>query len=86
MKLRFLCLYLLSSLFAFSQSENINKDPFRQLGTELPTPNSYRTASGKPGHQYWQQKADYDIDLTLDDENQKLMGSETPFSFVSGPS
>ena len=77
MKIRFLCLFLLFSLFAYSQSENINKDPFKQLGTDLPTPNSYRTASGKPGHQYWQQKADYDIDLTLDDENQKILASET---------
>ncbi len=39
---------------------------FEQLGTILPTPNEYRTASGAPGPKYWQQRADYDIKATLD--------------------
>ena len=47
---------------------------FEQLGTTLPTPNSYRTASGAPGHEYYQQKADYDMDITLDDKNQTISG------------
>ncbi|MFD3003264.1 M1 family metallopeptidase [Pontibacter toksunensis] len=50
---------------------------FGQLGQELPTPNTYRTASGAPGHQYWQQRADYNIKVELDDKNQSLTGSET---------
>lgn len=50
---------------------------FEQLGTMLPTPNTYRTASGAPGVEYWQQKADYIIDVEIDDENQVLRGSET---------
>ncbi|WP_161889117.1 M1 family metallopeptidase [Pontibacter russatus] len=50
---------------------------FAQLGQELPTPNTYRTASGAPGHQYWQQRADYNIKVELDDKNQTLTGSET---------
>lgn len=50
---------------------------FEQLGTMLPTPNVYRTASGAPGHQYWQQKADYKMKIVLDDENQTITGSET---------
>ncbi|WP_162055079.1 M1 family metallopeptidase [Pontibacter pamirensis] len=50
---------------------------FGQLGQELPTPNTYRTASGAPGHQYWQQRADYTIKVELDDKNQSLTGSET---------
>ncbi|HIP49691.1 MAG TPA: M1 family peptidase [Lutibacter sp.] len=54
---------------------NINK--FKQLKEELPTPNSYRTASGAPGHAYYQQKADYVIDVTLDDANQKIFGEAT---------
>ena len=49
---------------------------FEQLGTELPTPNSYRNGSGAPGVNYWQQKADYVIDVTIDDETQVLRGSE----------
>ncbi len=49
---------------------------FEQLGAELPTPNTYRTASGAPGKDYWQQKADYDIKVELDDANQKIIGTE----------
>ncbi len=52
-------------------------DRFRQLDEVLPTPNSIRTASGAPGHAYWQQKVDYEIDLTLDDERQQISGKET---------
>jgi len=49
---------------------------FEQMGTELPTPNTYRTASGAPGKDYWQQKADYDIKVELDDVNQRIIGTE----------
>ena len=49
---------------------------FEQLGTTLPTPNEYRTASGAPGYKYWQQQADYDIKVALNDENQSVEGSE----------
>ena len=43
----------------------------------MPTPNEYRTASGAPGSKYWQQRADYDIEATLDEKNLSLAGSET---------
>ncbi len=52
-------------------------DKFRQLEETLPTPNAYRTASGAPGHEYWQQQADYKMSLVLDDEKQRLDGDET---------
>ncbi|MFM7039501.1 MAG: M1 family metallopeptidase [Planctomycetaceae bacterium] len=52
-------------------------DKFRQLSELLPTPNEYRTASGAPGHRYWQQQANYDIDVRLDDRTQQLTGRET---------
>ena len=51
-------------------------DAFRQLEEVLPTPNDYRTASGAPGHDYWQQKVDYNIDVELHDDTQKITGSE----------
>ncbi len=54
---------------------NINK--FKQLHEELATPNAYRTASGAPGYAYYQQKADYKIEVTLDDKNQKIFGEAT---------
>ena len=53
------------------------EDKFRQLEEILPTPNNYRTASGAPGRGYWQQRANYHINVELDDENQRIIGSET---------
>ncbi len=50
---------------------------FSQLGEELPTPNVYRNAAGAPGPNYYQQKADYKMDIVLDDDNQKISGEET---------
>lgn len=51
------------------------EDKFQQLGEHLATPNVYRTASGAPGHKYWQQQADYKIDVSLDDSTQSITGS-----------
>ena len=52
-------------------------DLFRQLDEVLPTPNEYRAASGAPGHAYWHQRCDYEIDVTLDEANNRIVGSET---------
>lgn len=52
------------------------EDKFEQLKEELATPNVYRTASGAPGHEYYQQKADYDMQIELDDAKQQIRGSE----------
>ena len=54
-----------------------NTDKFKQMYDLLATPNMYRTASGAPGPEYYQQQADYKIDIELDDKNTKLYGSET---------
>lgn len=55
---------------------SITADPFRQLEELLPTPTSTRNGSGAPGHAYWQQEVDYDIDVRLDDERQRIEGHE----------
>lgn len=49
---------------------------FEQLGSALPTPNSYRTGAGEPGPDYWQNQADYDMELELNDANQSIKGNE----------
>lgn len=54
---------------------NVNK--FKQMYEEFATPNTYRSASGAPGPDYYQQQADYKMDVTLDDKNAKLFGEET---------
>ena len=58
------------------QSEK-NPDKFKQMFDLLATPNMYRTASGAPGPEYYQQQADYKMDVELDDKNTKLYGKET---------
>lgn len=50
---------------------------FEQMEELLPTPNNFRAADGSPGHEYWQQRADYNIRVRLDDNTQTLYGSET---------
>ena len=57
--LQFTVALMTLSLSVTQAQENTNQNAFRQLGQELPTPNSYRNASGAPGHAYWQQQADY---------------------------
>jgi len=69
---KLLCLAVLIPALSFAQ-----KNKFAQLGEELPTPNEYRNAAGAPGHNYYQQKADYKIDLTINDQTQRLSGIET---------
>lgn len=67
---------LLVSINSWAQNPNANQNKFRQLDSDLPTPNVYRTASGAPGHAYWQNTADYQMDIVLDDENQRVYGVE----------
>ena len=64
---------------AFAQPQvNPWNDKFRQLGSdEMATPNTYRTASGAPGADYWQQQVDYKMKIRLDDDIQKIHGEET---------
>jgi hypothetical protein len=50
---------------------------FEQLGPVLPTPNTFRTAAGGPGKDYFQNRADYDIRVALDDQKQHITASET---------
>ena len=58
------------------QTEQINTNKFRQLNQEFSSPNMFRTASGAPGPAYYQQQADYKINIELDDLNKKIYGDE----------
>ncbi|WP_409417396.1 M1 family metallopeptidase [Flavobacterium sp. PS2] len=59
------------------QQGKYDTNKFSQMYDLLATPNMFRTASGAPGPAYYQQQADYKIDVELDDKNAKLSGSET---------
>ena len=68
-----------------ANAQNKATRAFEQLEQELPTPNSYRTGSGAPGHAYYQQKADYKIKVELDDSNQRIIGSEEVIYYNYSP-
>ncbi len=84
MKKKLLTIIAILSVVISSAQEDWEKK-FEQLGTILPTANSYRTAAGAPGKEYWQQKADHRISITLDDENQRITGSETITYYNQSP-
>ncbi len=83
---------LMVAFASLTQAQNIMNNPgsnhgnkFEQLGTILPTPNEYRTASGAPGPKYWQQRVDYTIKCELDEPNLTLKGSETVTYYNNSP-
>jgi hypothetical protein len=67
------------------ESGHYDENKFRQMYNEMATPNMFRTASGAPGPAYYQQKADYKMNLELDDKNKKLYGSETITYYNNAP-
>ena len=78
MRKSFAVYFLLISYSLLAQTvpfERINTSKFRQLSYELPTPNTYRTASGAPGHEYYQNQANYDMKISLDEKNHRIDGN-----------
>ncbi|MBA4029804.1 MAG: aminopeptidase [Planctomyces sp.] len=61
---------------ATANSSPLGADPFQQIDSLLPTPTESRLASGAPGPDYWQQRASYKIDATLDEDKRRLKGVE----------
>jgi len=82
--------FILIGIASFAQEQPKKEEQkwqskFEQLDQMLPTPNSYRSSSGAPGVDYWQQRADYVINVELNDENQTITGSETITYFNNAP-
>lgn len=88
--MKLLTYYIACTLFLFvavlnaQDSQNGEREPghynqnkFKQLYEEFATPNIYRSASGAPGPEYYQQQADYKMDIELDDKNARIFGEET---------
>ncbi len=78
--LLFICFFY-STIVLFAQNTKNNPtsnhgNKFEQLGNILPDANTYRTASGAPGNEYWQQQANYKISATLDEKTNYLIGDE----------
>jgi hypothetical protein len=92
MKKLLICTGIILSTGICVQAQDIHNNPgsnhgnkFEQLGTILPTANEYRTASGAPGSAYWQQRADYNITCSLDEQKTTLTGSETITYYNNSP-
>ena len=85
--IKFLCsaflMFAITGVNAQDQQEpqkpqgHTNQNKFRQLYQEFRDPSMYRTASGAPGEAYYQNEADYKMEIVLDDENTTLSGEET---------
>ncbi len=81
--MRLICVLLLFPFLLLGQ--NTDNSPFRQMYDLLPTANAYRTATGAPGHEYYQCTADYVIDVILDDDKQIIKGNEVITFFNNSP-
>lgn len=66
-------------------AQHTNQSGFKQLKDQLATPNMYRTGSGAPGAFYYQQQANYDMDITLDNDGQRIYGEQTITYFNNAP-
>src|SRR6186713_1883413 len=85
--MKFLLITVVSfyALGTLAQGDPKWEGKFEQLNQTLPTPNEYRTGSGAPGPKYWQQRADYVINVELNDENQTVTGAETITYYNNAP-
>jgi len=61
---------------AFAQTKYNHREAFNPVFYPQ-TGNQYRSASGEPGPQYWQNRADYKLNLTLDTVTHKVTGEVT---------
>ena len=83
--------YFLTSVFLFftiitvAQENQAWQGKFEPLGQMITPANTYRTASGAPGKDYWQQRADYTIKAELDEPNNRLSGTETITHYNNSP-
>ena len=68
---------LFSLIISFTLIVQVNgQKKFAQIEELIPTPNEYRNAAGAPGYNYYQQQADYKMNISIDDETQVLSGDE----------
>src|SRR6056297_794182 len=67
------------------QEGHTNQNKFRQLYDEFSTPNQYRTGAGAPGEAYYQNQADYKMDIVLDDKNTRLDGEAEVTYYNNSP-
>ena len=62
------CLFLLATAQGYDHHKAFDPNFYPQTGNE------YRSAGGQPGPKYWQNRADYKINCTLDPNQHKISG------------
>ncbi|MEM6831114.1 MAG: M1 family metallopeptidase, partial [Bacteroidota bacterium] len=70
---------------SFGQEVPPYSGKFESIDRLLDAPSPYRTASGAPGAEYWQQRADYKIQAEIDEINNVLTGKETITYYNNSP-
>lgn len=81
---KLLLLFCLSGLTSFAQ-EVIQNNQSKFDDVMYRRGNTYRSASGVPGPEYWQNRADYAIDVELDDKTNMLKGKLTLTYYNNSP-
>ncbi len=74
---RCILLLLISTPWLAAAEPGTPISKFQQLDQTLPTPSAQRIASGAPGTAYWQNSADYDIAVELDDVKRTITAEAT---------
>lgn len=69
----------------FTRAPGVRPDHTIFSPLDLPAPNRIRTGSGAPGADYWQQRVDYRIDVTLDPATRNVSGREHVFYHNNSP-
>lgn len=85
--MRLLILLMISSFsFSISQAQTQSwQGKFEPIDNMIAPPNNYRAASGAPGKDYWQQRADYKIKASIDEKTNVLSGEETVTYYNNSP-
>jgi len=79
-----LLILFFTTLFLHGQTQNW-EGKFEPIDPMITQPNTYRSASGAPGKDYWQQRADYSIKATLNENDNTLSGEETITYYNNSP-
>lgn len=85
--MKYLFTLLFSILLLSSQAQEVKpySGKFEAIDRLLEPPSPYRTASGAPGAEYWQQRADYKIKAAIDENSNLLTGEETITYYNNSP-
>ena len=81
-----LCVIITLSITLNNSAQNKPwQGKFEPIDHLISPSNTYRTASGAPGKDYWQQRADYKIKVKLNESKNRISGEETITYYNNSP-